>query len=647
MGGFASPSIRAERPLRGAFRAAEAVVCTLALGLTLVGIPGTPDTRLDASWQLMLIHAHAAGLQFGRDVFFTWGPWGFLCCGYHLGATEAVPILVWETLGQLGIAASLVLLTRGLAAWRRIAFVVLFMAFHWLFMDVVYFVLIALIVVEGLMGRDAPLVRLVGWTLVLGFLSHLKFTYLALAAAGVLAAMAHWAVRRAWGRVGALAAGYAAAVVAAWVAAGQNPDNLYPYLRRGLELSSAYGAAMGVDESWPVFLWGAAAALGCAAFLVCAWRSMPDRAAASCACGYLAFLFFAMWKESYTRADLVVLGGHVFGLFTLVLILAPVLPGLLLPGRRWHGSDLAVPYSLAAIASFDGALYAQGPVIIWQRLYGNAHALARLGALPQEWQGAYGQACADARLPAVQAAVGRSTVDVYDFDTAVALMNGLNLASRPVFQGYSALTPGLEGCNLRFYQSEGAPDYLLWNSDRIDDRYPGQDDAMLVAALPGHYVPFLKEGAYWLMRRTSRVPAGAPPRRVLLMRSVGLSQEVVLPGDRSRALWLALDPVPNALGRARAILYKPAELQIAVTDDRGRLRVWRLVPRVDRVGFLLAPTLATADEAAALLRGAAPSWVRSFHFESPLGQGEFWSRIDVEVSALSGVALEPPPDAAP
>lgn len=604
-----------------------------------MGLPGTPDTRLDASWQTMLIHAHAAGLQFGRDIIFTWGPLGYLCCVYHMGEVGAVPMLIWQTAGQLLVAVAAVSLTWGLARWRRLAFVVLLAAFHWLFLDAEYFVLISLVVVSGLMRRGAGVPVIVGWALVLGFLSQLKFTYLVLSAAGVLAAAACWALRRAWPRAAAAAAGYGAAVLGAWIAAGQNPDNLYPYIRRGLEVASGYGDAMGMDESWTLFLWGAAAALACALAIASAWRAVPERAYASAACAYLAFSFLVMWKESFTRADFMPLGGHVFGLFVYALVLAPVLPGLLLPARRWHWLDLLAPLCLAAFAQFDGALYLQAPRIVWERLYWNVHCLGRLGSLPADWQEDYARACARASLPRVRAEVGNATADVYNFSTAAALMNGLRLATRPIFQGYSAYTPGLEGWNYRFYQSARAPDYLLWSEERIDDRYPAQDDAMLVAALPGHYRPLFREGDYWLLKRQSTIAAGTLGREIVLNRTVWLGEEVALPADCGHAVWMAANAVPNALGRARAILYKPAALAIATTDERGDVHSWRVLPRVARAGFVLAPLIASADDAAAFMEHRRRTWIRSFHFDAPAGQAEFWSHVDVSLFSIPSLPM--------
>jgi len=641
MSAFAPQSTRAGSKGARLAAAAVTVVLTLALGLSLVEIPLQPTVSLDGSWQEMLIQARAHGAQFGRDLIFTWGPWGFLCARYHMGLAEAVPILMWQVAAQFLVALSLVWLTRRLAVWRRVAFAALFLAFHWLFQDIAYFVLMALIVISGMMGGGASAARPVAWALVLGFLAQLKFTYLVVASGGVVAAMACWGGRGSWGRAWAVAAAYAAAVVGAWVAAGQSPDNLYPFLRRGFEISSAYGDAMGIDEPWPAFACGAGLALACAALVWSAWRAMPERAYATGACGFLAFSLLVMWKESFTRADLVPLGGHVFGFFGYALCLAPVVPGLLLPGRRWHWSDAAVPCCLAAVAWFDPPYYAQGPRIVWERIYWNTISLRRLGELPRDWQRSYEEACAQASLPLVRAAVGKGGVDVYDFNTGVALLNGLTMAPRPIFQGYTAYTPGLEGWNLRYYQSGRAPQFLIWGDERIDNRYPGQDDAALVAALPGCYAPVLEDGGYWLLKRVAPIPGVPTQRRLLFERTVGLSEEVALPPGRSHPVWLRADPVGNNLGRLRALLYKPAALEIATTDREGARRLWRVVPRVARDGFILAPTLETGDEVASFLTGQEYSWVRSFHFEAPAGQEEFWSRVRVGVFELPAIELRP------
>jgi hypothetical protein len=612
-------------------------VSTGLIAFSLFSVLNRPDPRLDASWQMMLIRAHVAGLQFGRDIIFTWGPWGFLCSLTQMGSAAAGPILAWQVGGNLLVAFSLVALTRGLVAWRRAAFVAAILAFHWLFQDTAYFVLIALIAVSGLMRPGAPLVTLAAWGLFLGFLAQIKFTYFVLSSAAVLGAIVCWAGSRSWMRCLAVAGAFACAVLGAWVAAGQDLDNLYPYVRRSLEISSGYADAMGFDEAWPLFAWGSGLALLCALFVWKAWRAIPDRPFALGAAGYLAFSFLVIWKESFIRADIVPLGGHVFGLFTYVLILGPALPGMLFPGTRWHWFDLSLAYGLVGIACFDADYYRIGPRILWQMTYGQAQDLKRLRDLPADWQRSFAEASAEDALPAIKAAVGGGTADVYDYSIGTALLNGLRLSPRPIFQSYSAYTPSLEGWNLRHYQSARAPDFLLWKAEDVDGRYPGQDDAMLVASLPGHYEALFEERGYYLFRKGTPV-AGLPERRLALRTTVRLSEEVALPsGDF--AVWLEANPVPNALGRLRGMLYKPALVNLVTTDAHGGTRTWRLVPRVARAGFILVPTLASGRDMALLMEGKTRSTVKSFHFGAPAGQDEFWSHVDVSVFQMPGLPL--------
>src|SRR2546430_14582893 len=49
---------------------------------------------IEDSWIQMLHTAFAERLQFGRDIVFTFGPWGFLYGGYH-PAADLVLVVVW------------------------------------------------------------------------------------------------------------------------------------------------------------------------------------------------------------------------------------------------------------------------------------------------------------------------------------------------------------------------------------------------------------------------------------------------------------------------------------------------------------------------------------------------------------------------
>jgi hypothetical protein len=60
---------------------------------------------LDCAWVQVLHDAFARHLQFGRDIVFTYGPWGFLARGYY-PATYPVAVIVWCLLSVAFVVAA-------------------------------------------------------------------------------------------------------------------------------------------------------------------------------------------------------------------------------------------------------------------------------------------------------------------------------------------------------------------------------------------------------------------------------------------------------------------------------------------------------------------------------------------------------------
>src|SRR4051794_13965709 len=65
-------------------------------------------TGLDPSWNAVLVYAHEQGLQFGKEIAFTYGPLGFLSIECFSPHTAFVRILFEVLLGG-GVAAGLCL----------------------------------------------------------------------------------------------------------------------------------------------------------------------------------------------------------------------------------------------------------------------------------------------------------------------------------------------------------------------------------------------------------------------------------------------------------------------------------------------------------------------------------------------------------
>ncbi len=607
---------------------------------SLMVFPGAPEAGLDASWQLLLIHAYAEGWQFGRELVFTWGPWGFLNGHYHLGDTGAAAKLAWETAGRLVLAVAIVRLSATLVAWRQVVVVAGLALAGWLFVDTAFYLAIALLVGAGLLRPGGALGERVAWGLLLAFLSCLKFTYLVVAAGGVALAVAACAGRREFRAGAATGLAYAGGFVAWWAAAGQHPDHIWPYLVRSLELTSGYGDAMGVEEPRAVFAWGAGLLAAGAAYLVGFLRRHPDRVAAWSTALFLGALGLVVWKGSFTRAD-----GHVFGFFLFAGLAGVALPGLCEGGRRPHWLDLSLVAALCGIAAFESGLLERIPRIGVARIAANYAALPKVPRMPEGWRQARAAAEAAHALPRLRAIIGRGTVDVFHHEAAVALLNGLALRTRPIFQSYSAYTPRLAWRNWRFYRTpETAPEFVLWRHQTIDGRFPTQDDALLAAELGRGYAPVAEEGGFLLLRRLAPLPAERSARRLLHERSVPLGEDVAVPASAPHPLWLQVELRLSRLGRLRALLYKPPQAHLVTTDSDGAQRTWRLLPRVAADGFLLDPVLETQADFAAYLGSRGARTVRSVRLEVRPEDREFfaivWELPVVRFWALTDLVLE-------
>lgn len=612
------------------------VLAGLVIWIVSLDFPEPPGGQLDASWQAALTDAHLHGLQFGRDVIFTFGPWGWLQ-SHFIQPGSLGGKLVWELGGKLLLAAALVGLSLALPTARRWVLLAATACFGVLFADTLFFLIITLAVAVWLFNPHAPRWLTVSTVAALAFLAQMKFTYALLVGAGVGAAAVSLVWRGALWRGLMFPAGAAAAYLLGWLAAGQNPVRLYNYWRYSWQLAAGYGQAMAFDETWPVFLAGATVALGAGAYLWRGVRRHPDRRVGRPLAFFLAFAWFLAWKHGFTRAD-----GHVTGFFFFSLLLAVALPGLLTPARRWHWIDLCPVLCLAGISLFEPGQLLRSPAVFYERLVYNGARIFKLGGARARFTRDLERETKVYAMPALRAVVGAGAVDLFNYEQGLLLLNGLNYRPRPVFQSYSAYTPALLSKNLGFYRSARAPEFVVVKIQTIDGRHPMQDDSLALAELPRRYEVVDERDDYALFKKREAatvVPEAARP--VLLEQQVGLGETIALPLERGHALWLQAWTHPSLIGRMRAALYKPAQLYLVLTGETGHETRYRLVPAVMEMGFLVQPLIETAGDYAGLARQRAGKRVRDLRFEaaSP-DEAEFWREVSVLISAVPDLPLK-------
>lgn len=614
------------------------VAVTLALWFAAMNLPVPPDTGLDRSWQTALADAHVQGRQFGPEIIFTYGPWGFLALDGFLPAALKAK-LIWEILGRLAFSLTIVLLSAALPGLRRWIFLGALIAAA-CFFETSVLVIIALLALIWLAPPGAKLWQralAIGW---LSFFAHFKFVLCLEAVAAVAITSAIHALERRRRQALLQSLAFLVAYIGWWLAAGQNLGNLPRFWSLSWEISSGYSWGMAADPTTLVLVAGLIVLCSCGAFVGLIWRS--DRTRFQCAGASLivAAVWLLAWKQGFTRAD-----QHTFGFFVAALLLGLALPGIFQPARRLCWQDLNAGLCIWGASTVGASLLMVGPQMTWFRWSRYPHAITHLA----EWQSNFGQgvreAEAAARNPALQATIGRSTVDLLTFEQGLIFLNGLNYQPRPVLQSYSAYTPALAAANARFFQSERAPEFVIVRLNTVDGRYPGQDDALALAEFVRSYDVALAGGAFTLLRRKSPAPLPQQLVRAPLGQPVPFyGREIAVPDGRGHPIWIEIDFRPTWLGRLRAFFYHAIPPVMTVRLKDGGEEGFRIIPTTSRKGFFLQPLLHDHSDVAQLLHGHASRWAETIRLDVDGALSSwFWRRPHVQFFAFPELSLQQAP----
>jgi hypothetical protein len=607
---------------------------TLLLWVCFFEWPIPAGIELDPSWQAALVDAHAKGRFFGRDLVFTYGPFGYLF-SYCWPENALHTKLVWEYAGRLALMACFVAAAWKLPIGRRFALFAGTLLVAHRFVDTPQIVLICLISVNWLLADKKSVWQLALGLVVLSFLSQAKFTYFLLCFTALVCASGLGCLRRNWRQAAGVPLGFAGLWLCWWLLAGQNPFHIAAFIRRCVEISNGYTWAMGMEVEWGALFWGLLSLLSLGWALV--WFGTRDSRkfehwATALFCGAALYL---TWKHGFTRAD-----GHVVGFFTFAVLLGCVLPAWFQPRRGLVWSDLSILLALAGAFTVDADFFANPLGATWDRVSLRSHQMLNPGSSIAWFHSVHETMREQASLPRISALVGRGTVDMISYEQGMIRLNSLNYAPRPVLQGYSAYTPVLMRINQRFILSKKAPDFLLVRHSTIDDRYAAQDDALLLSELPRRYEYVTSEKDYALLRRRGPASVELPQEREMVFNTPFIfGKTLKIPDETGTALWVQIFVEPTVLGSLRSFLYKPADLWLVLVDGKGKETRYRLLAKPAAEGFLINPLLQTQGDFEALMKGNSLDAVRALRIEAGSMGRDFWCSPGICVSRFPSLPL--------
>ena len=608
----------------------------LLLALAAFTVPRPPTLELDASWRMTMGYAFAHGLQWGKDLVFTYGPLGFVMGKTYWGQ------LFWEMIAwqafQAALAATLFVSEgRRLAGVQRFAFFAFAVLFGVVYEDALEMIVIVLLGWQLLRRADEDEPR-AGWlhAALLALYGAVKFTNLLLAGVAVAAAVVLALLHRR-SRVAVVnAATFAGTSVLLWILCGQNPLNLPAYLLSCLEFSGGYTDGMSIPTPDAPFRTALLVAGLVAAGFILQFRASPRRNFTIAATLFCSAFLFLNWKHGFVRAD-----GHMIGFFICALLPITAFPALFGDGlRRWLRWLLLIPAGLLCVVGIEQALPGMVRGIVGQlqeQLWTRAHQLTHWEQFRQGLRDQMHQQRLDHDLHFVRDEVGDATIDILGFEQAIALFNKFNYRPRPVFQSYCAFSAPLAQRNLDYYASPRAPQYALLKLQAIDNHLPAMDDARLLNYFVHAYDYVLTDKDWQLWRRRPDAPPAerVAPRR-LRTSAVALRAPVELGELSQQSLWVTVDLRPSLLGRIRGFLYKQPLVFLVVEDTAGATSRYRMPPDLGRGGFLLNPLVENLENYLNAAGGGGPvRRVAKLFVDVEGGESCFQSQAEIGLFAVT------------
>jgi hypothetical protein len=569
-----------------------------ALGGTAAALmvwrPGihSPGAGLDAGWNAGLTMAVEQGLQFGRDVVFSYGPLGFLQSPFVYYGHLGVLALLFTAAVHVCFCIALV---RALA---RVLPLLLCVAIAFLLLAVLPLIeqppLLAALAALALLERErSP--RTVDAFVLLGASFAAVEALVKLSTGPIIAAVLLIALIGAGARRSRIAAYLVLLVIEVtvlWLLTGQSLGALPDFVANTREIVSGYSSAMLAEPDvpqWQVTVASIAAALVSIGLLAgSALGSFHDSRARWAGIALMALVTFMIFKEGVVRTD----AGHLSLLFSSATILWIAIPW----SRRLWPAMVLGGLAIAAIGvparpestttSFDVVASVRSAGEQAANLFSPGRRADLVAAARSGLKGTY-------RLDAAtRAALAGHTATIEPWEATVAWAYDLEWKPLPVFQNYSAYTSGLDRLNAEAVEDPQGPERILRENPLlvypefptldIDSRFGGWDPPQQERAVLCNFVPLHTTKRWQVL---ARVPnrCGRPRAAGSAEASAGESVEVPA-AAKGEVVFVRIDGAGvGGLERIATALFHARKRRLVVDEARS----YSLVPETAGDGLLL------------------------------------------------------------
>lgn len=555
-----------------------------AIGLLTWPFPKiAPTTHLDSSWAIALHLAVDHGLDFGRDIVFTYGPLGFLSQPVLVTNKTGLAAFAFAVAAQFALCAAV--LRRALLSFPAYVAVLLTYAAAAMLAATAfsnlgdYLTFLMFILAVSTLERAAPPA---GWVAPLG--AAVTALQLLVKANGgivclVLLLLVAWRCWPGGWRAEMVSAATLSALLALfWVASGSSLDALPGWLHQTAHIVLSYTDAMAI-EAEKGRLYVAAAALMVLAAALIVVRARRFGGARGLAFAALAAVYgYAYLKEGFVRFDRI--HSALFFAALAVGLLAIPWDGQL----RWVAAALVVANVGAVVTTVGSGAFIYRPDQRVDNARHEARVLVDRSARDRLIAVSKKAIRADLALdPATIRLLRGHTVDVEPYETSAIWGYNLPWRPQPLIQSYMATNHALDVFNAHALATRG-PGRILRHHDRAylngkHQLFIAPESQLVVVC---RYRQLRARGRWEVLGR-----AADRCGRTAALRSVearpGQSVSVPAAPNSNDLVFARIHAEPTLEQRLASIILKPFRFpQITVGA-----RHYRLVPDVARGPFIL------------------------------------------------------------
>lgn len=589
-----------------------------AIGLQF---PNLHPAGMDESWNAVLAYGFEKGWSFGKDLIFTYGPWGWLENPEITLGTLWLKVL-WEVLFNGLLVAVLITTACSFSKVSRWTFLTSSLFFLRVFPDTAIYLLTAILLIGCCLNQRIGSLLSYLAIIVLAFLAEMKVTLGIIIIAGFGVIFIVFILKKN-NRIAAIYSGiFVASCAFFWKLAGQNWGDIPAFLLASKEISRGYQNAMALSPLNGILLLGITViGVNIITLLYSLFfqRVYSERVGAVF---ILLIVYTLIWKHSFTRAD-----GHVLALFSIAPMLSIYSVELLKLPVRWRSL-----YVCTIIISIVAIFMVNPGNIFCSINFLSEHKKPQFRDFFRSLREAKeGRLPFDSNLQELHNALGDSTVDVISYEQGDAINAGLNYRCRPVPQSYSAYTPLLLKKNADFYRSLSSPDAVLFKLQTIDARVPMLDDSLVLKELLLNYRYSREVGGFALFTKIKPKAflASEKPIVVDFNKEVHLWEDIPLPIS-SGAIWIKINARLSWIGRIRSMFFQTPNLCIAVKDTEGTEDHFRVVPEMAKTGFLLSPWITSTKEFVTYSQTGTGRTVQSIRIQPlNLGEDRLWKSLEI------------------